>query len=79
MTGEVFPIVNGIVYCAVIETCLKVWDLGRAQEWTAALSRWCGAQPDIIPFRGECLVRRAQIYQLHGEWHKALEETRATC
>lgn len=78
-TEEVFPLLKGIVYCAVIETCRKVWDLERAQEWTAALTRWCEAQPDLVPFRGECLVRRAEIFQFHGEWPKALEETKDAC
>lgn len=78
-TEEVFPVATGIIYCAVIETCRKVWDLRRAQEWTSALTRWCEAQPDIIPFRGQCLVRRAEIIQLHGEWPKALEETTEAC
>ena len=78
-TEEVFPLVNGIVYCAVIETFRKVWDLERAQEWTSALTRWCDAQPDIVPFRGECMVRRAEIFQFHGEWPKALEETVDAC
>jgi hypothetical protein len=78
-TESVFPVACGIIYCAVIETCRKVWDLGRAQEWTSALTRWCDAQPDIIPFRGQCLVRRAEIIQFHGEWHKALEETKDAC
>ncbi|MEX2369620.1 MAG: hypothetical protein WD578_01335, partial [Bacteroidales bacterium] len=78
-TEEVFPVVNGIVYCAVIETCRKVWDLGRAQEWTLALTRWCEAQPDIVPFRGQCLVRRAEILHFHGDWPKALEEVRDAC
>ncbi|MGW8315644.1 MAG: LuxR C-terminal-related transcriptional regulator [Bacteroidales bacterium] len=78
-TEEVFPLINGIVYCAVIESCRKVWDISRAQEWTSALTRWCEAQPDIVPFRGECLVRRAEMIQLHGEWEKAFEETRNAC
>lgn len=78
-TEEVFPLVNGIVYCAVIESCRKVWDLRRAREWTLELTRWCEAQPDIVPFRGECLVRRAEIIQLHGEWQKAFKETKDAC
>ncbi|MCJ7465360.1 MAG: response regulator transcription factor [Maribacter sp.] len=78
-TQEVFPVACGIIYCAVIETCRKVWDLGRAQEWTSALTKWCAAQPDIVAFRGQCLVRRAEIIQFHGEWHKALTETKDAC
>jgi DNA-binding CsgD family transcriptional regulator len=78
-TEDVSPIATGIVYCAVIETCRKVWDLARARDWTSALTSWCEARPDIIPFRGQCLVRRAEIIQLHGEWEKAREEIRDAC
>lgn len=78
-TENVFPVIKGIVFCAVIETCRQVWDLRRAQEWTWALMRWCEAQPEIVPFRGQCLVRKAEIIQFHGEWHKALKETKDAC
>jgi DNA-binding CsgD family transcriptional regulator len=72
--GGVSPIVTGIVYCGVILACEEVYEVRRAQEWTAALTRWCGQQPDLVAFTGRCLVHRAQLMQLHGAWRAALEE-----
>jgi tetratricopeptide (TPR) repeat protein len=75
-SSELSPIVTGLVYCSVIDGCQEVHELRRANEWTAALSEWCDRQPGLVPFTGTCLMHRAELMQLRGEWGVALEEAR---
>ena len=60
----------------MIEGCQEVYALERAQEWTAALAKWCEQQPEMIAFTGVCRVHRAEILQLRGAWSEALAEAR---
>jgi DNA-binding CsgD family transcriptional regulator len=75
-TGELSPIVAGLVYCNTIGFWQSVYELRRAREWTDALTRWCQQQPDMVAHTGVCLVHRAEIMQLQGAWEASLEEAR---
>jgi tetratricopeptide (TPR) repeat protein len=79
VAGELSPIVTGLIYCSVLEACQEAYALRHAREWTAALTRWCEQQSDMVAFTGKCLVHRAEIMQLDGAWRDALWEARRAC
>jgi ATP/maltotriose-dependent transcriptional regulator MalT len=72
--GEVSAPFAGEIYCSMIEACQEVGDLGRAAEWTGALTRWCEKQPGLVTFTGQCAVHRGQIMRLRGAYDHALDE-----
>jgi DNA-binding CsgD family transcriptional regulator len=72
--AEVSPIIAGLVYCALIEACQELSDFSRAASWTSALTKWCDAQPGLVPFTGQCSLHRGQIMRLRGAYDEALAE-----
>ncbi|HVD23374.1 MAG TPA: tetratricopeptide repeat protein, partial [Lapillicoccus sp.] len=72
--GEVSPIGSGNIYCAMIEGCQEISDYRRMTQWTEALNRWCEAQPDLVPFTGQCAVHRGQVLRAQGAFREALDE-----
>jgi DNA-binding CsgD family transcriptional regulator len=72
--GEMSPIFAGQTYCSSIEGCQEISDFGRVEEWTTALTTWCGAQVGLVPFTGQCSVHRAQVMRVHGAFDEAVAE-----
>ena len=79
VAGELFPIMTGLLYCSVIDSCRQVYALGRAREWTSAFSRVCDQQPEMVAFSWSCMVHRAEIMQLQGAWPDAMTEACRAC
>ena len=65
-SDELSPLVTGVIYCGVIAACQQSYALDRAREWTAALSRWCEGQPQLVAFAGACLIHRSEILRARG-------------
>jgi DNA-binding CsgD family transcriptional regulator len=79
MAGDVSPMIVGDAYCTVLEACQEIFDLRRAYEWTMSLARWCAAQPDLVRYRGECLLYRAEVLQMGGKWDEAAGDAQDAC
>jgi len=76
---EISPIAVGDAYCTVIDACAELFDVARCRAWTESFSRWCDEHPDLVLYRGHCLLHRAQTLQLHGDWSDAVGAARHAC
>ncbi len=76
---EISPIAVGDAYCTVIDACTELFDMSRCGAWTESFSRWCDEHTDLVLYRGNCLLHRAQVLHLHGDWSDAVESARRAC
>lgn len=72
--NDVSAIAIGDSYCTAIEGCTELFDVRRAHTWTAALSRWVDGQPELKLYRGQCLIHRAEMLYLRGDWDSAADQ-----
>jgi ATP/maltotriose-dependent transcriptional regulator MalT len=79
VAGDLSPLITGLMYCSVIDACRGAYELNRAREWTAAMSRWCDRQGGMTAFTDDCFVHRAEILCLQGGWQDAITEMRRVC
>jgi DNA-binding CsgD family transcriptional regulator len=75
-SGELSPLITGLVYRSVIESCRQIYAFDRVREWTAALTRWCRLRRDMAAFTDFCKVHRMEIMHLCGAWSDVIEEAR---
>ncbi len=69
--GEVSPLTTCMFFRIVLDVWHEGFDLERAQVWTAFFEQWCGEQPELVAYSGQCHAYRAQLFLLHGEWGEA--------
>lgn len=69
--GVVSPPWTCVFFRVVLDVAHESFDLRRAQQWTTAFEVWCGAEPDLVAYSGQCHAYRAQLLLLHGDWAEA--------
>ena len=73
VSGELSPIVTGILYCNTLVFCQDALEIAHAREWMLALTRWCDSQPAMVEHNGLCQVHKAEVLELGGAWTDALD------
>lgn len=75
ISGALDPVVTGYIYCSTVCASQGVADYRRAQDWTAAMQRWCDRNK-IAAFPGACRAHRAELLRLRGDWSAAEGQAR---
>lgn len=78
MSGDLDPLMTGIVYCELVCALQGLGQYDAAEEWTRAMERWCRTNT-IGSLHGRCRVHRAEILRLRGQLDQAEAEVLEAC
>ena len=78
MSGELDPLITGVVYCEVVCAMQALAQYDLADQWTQAMEQWRQGQP-VGSIHGRCRVHRAEILRLRGSCIEAETEALKAC
>jgi len=78
VSGELPPLLTGVVYCELVCALQAVGQYDLAEQWTANMERWRQGQP-VGSIHGRCRVHRAEILRLRGSYVEAEREALRAC
>jgi tetratricopeptide (TPR) repeat protein len=78
VSGELDPLFTGLVYCEIVCAFQALAQYDLAEEWTAAMERWCRGKA-VGSLHGRCRVHRAEILRLRGCCADAEREALLAC
>ena len=77
-SGELDPLLTGVVYCELVCALQGIAQYDLAEEWTIAMEKWRHGQP-IGSVHGRCRIHRAEILRLRGSWIEAEQLALTAC
>ena len=77
-SGELDPLLTGVVYCELVCALQGIAQYDLAEEWTVAMEKWRHGQP-IGSVHGRCRIHRAEILRLRGSWSEAEQHALIAC
>lgn len=76
---ELSPLSTGNAYCVVIDACAELQDFTRCHAWSDSFVAWCDSQQELVLYRGNCFIHRAEVIRDLGNWSEALVEAQRAC
>lgn len=78
VSGDLEPLVAGMVYCELVCAMQGLAQYDRAEQWTDAMQRW-GQDHAFGGITGRCRVHRAELLRLRGSCAEAETEALRAC